>query len=160
MEEEQFGYRCQGGSTEKEHFGYKDVGYKFVTEWRYVTPTEVNLFCDITDTREDVFLRDDAAQEFGLKAAIVPALLIFAKLMSGLMEVGLTGEGLFIGINNAEFKVPVHPYDRIRGEIEVLEKRVTTKGDRVIVRYAWQVRNENDVIVAQGENRCMFPNPR
>lgn len=145
---------------EKEHFGYKDVGYKFVTEWRYVTPIEVNLFCDITDTREDVFLRDDAAQEFGLKAAIVPALLIFTKLMSGLMEVGLTSEGLFIGINNAEFKESVYHYERIRGEIEVLEKRVTSKGDRVVVRYSWQVRKENDVIVAQGENRCMFPNPK
>jgi len=145
---------------EKEHFGYKDIGYKFVTEWRYVTPIEVNLFCDITDTREDIFLRDDTAREYGLKGAVLPALLIFAKLMSGLMEAGLTLEGLFVGINNAEFITPVHPYDRIRGEGEVLEKKVTAKGDRVMVRYAWQVRKENDVIVARGENHCMFPNPR
>jgi len=145
---------------QKEHFGYKEVGYKFVTGWKYVTPFEVNMFCDITDTQEDVFLRDDAAQAYGMKASIVPALLIFTKLMSGLMDAGLTSEGLFIGINNAMFKTALHPYQRIRGEIEVLDRKVTSKGDRVTVHYSWKIKNEQDVLIADGSNTCMFPNPK
>ena len=145
---------------EKEHFGYKEIGYKFATEPRYVTPTEVDLFCAVTDTREDIFSRDDSAKDLGLGRRVIPALFVYTTMMAGFMRAGLTLEGLFIGIDNAEFKVPVHPYDRIRGEGEVVDRRVTSKGDRVVVKYAWCVKNEEDIVVAQGKNTCIFPNPK
>jgi acyl dehydratase len=142
-----------------EHFGYKEVGYKFETEPRYATNGEVDMFCDVTGLRDDAFLRDDGLAALGLDRRVVPGLFIMAIMFSGLIKSGLTHDGLFVGTDNVKFKENVHPYDSLHTVGEVIESRVTSKGDRVVVRYTWRVINQNDVVVAEGVNTCFFPNP-
>ena len=144
---------------EKEHLGYKEVGYKYTTGTRFVTPTELDTFCDITGLRVDVFLRDDVAKTLGLEGRTVPGVFIMAILLALLCEIGLLSDGIFLGTNNVRFGVPVRPYDRLRAEGELLNKKVTSKGDRVVVTYSWFVRNQDDDVVAQGENTAILPNP-
>ena len=80
--------------------------------------------------------------------------------MAGIVKLRLTvPRGLFVGMDNYVFKAPVHPYDRIRVEGELLEKRVTSKGDRVVVKYSWLAKNQKDIIIAQGQNTSTHPNP-
>lgn len=144
---------------EKEHWGYKEVGYKYRTEPRFITPAELDLFVAATGMRGEIFLSDDAAKAWGAKGRIVPGPMLIAFVLASLRPTGLVEGGLFIGTNNVRFNAPVHPFDRLVVEGELLNKRVTSKGDRVIVTYSWLIKNEDGVVVAQGENTCIFPNP-
>ena len=144
---------------ETEHLGYKEVGYKYTTGTRFITPTELDTFCDITGMRMDVFLRDDAAKALGLEGRTVPGVFIMAILLTLIGEIGLLSNGIFLGTNNVRFGAPVRPYDRLRAEGELLNRRVTSKGDRVIVTYSWFMKNQDDDVVAQGENTAILPNP-
>ncbi|MBA7684802.1 hypothetical protein ES703_93215 [subsurface metagenome] len=144
---------------EKEHWGYKEVGYKYTTGTRFITATEVDIFCDISGMRADVFISDEVAKASGARGRVVPGPLLMGIVFGLLGETGLTSSGMLLGVNNTKFNVLVYPYDEVRLEGEILNKKVTSKGDRVIVTYSWSMRNQDDVVVAQGENACISPNP-
>ena len=144
---------------EKEHWGHKEVGYKYATGSRLITPTELDIFCDISGMRVDAFLDDEVAKALGAKRRFVPGVFQMALLLGLLWDIGLVADGIFLGTNDAKFNAPVYPNDRVRAEGELLSRRVTSKGDRVVVKYSWFIRNQDDVVVAQGENTCIFPNP-
>ncbi len=61
----------------KEHFGHKEVGYKYRAGPAYATPTEVDLVCAITGSREEHFLEDEAgkALDIGARGRILPGIL-------------------------------------------------------------------------------------
>ncbi len=63
--------------TPREHFGHKEVGYKFRAGPRIVTPTQVDQFCDLTGTNVAHFLSDEAGQalNIGSRGRILPGIL-------------------------------------------------------------------------------------
>lgn len=129
----------------------RDIGEKYVgSATRLVTATELDMFCDITGMRGDVFLNDEAAKSMGMKSRVLPGAMSLAILFSLLGE--FLGPAIFTGLNNMRLLAPVCPYDRLRAEAEVLGKKETSKGDRVFVTYSWTLKNQDAVTVAQGEN--------
>jgi len=144
---------------EQENWGHKEVGYKYTTGTRFITATELDTFCDISGMRADMFLSDEAARAFGARGRFVPGAFLLGIVFGLLGETGLVSSGIFLGTNNTKFNIPVCPYDRLRLEGELLNRRVTSKGDRVIVTYSWFMKNQDEEVVAQGENTCIFPNP-
>ncbi len=145
----------------KEHFGHKQVGYKYKAGPTYATPTEVDLFCAITGSREEHFLVDEAgrALDIGARGRILPAILTLAISGALLDRAGLSAPGILVELNNVKFLTPVAPYDRLTVEGEVISRRVTSKGDRVAVKYANIVKNHHGEIVCQIEMTELFPNP-
>jgi acyl dehydratase len=55
-----------------------------------------------------------------------------------------------------KWPAPAYPYDMLRIEIEITGNRTTKTGDAVIVDYRWEVKNQNDAVVIEGNNTCMF----
>lgn len=151
---------------EKEHWGYKEVGYKFATGTRFITTTDLDTYCNVTGMREDIFLDDETARVVGAKIGqvpkgrIVPGAFQLAIVFALLGGTGLIEEGVYLGTNNMKFNAMVYPHDRLRVDGELLNRKVTSKGDRVIVAYSWFLKNQHDVTVAQGENTCIFPSPK
>lgn len=146
---------------ETEHWGYKKVGYKYKTGSRFVTPTELDLFCDITGMRDNVFLSDEVGRAYGAKRRVVPGAFLLAISIGLLRETGLitAPRTFYLGTDNFKVNTPVYLYETLRLEGELLHRRVTSEGDRVVVRYSFLMKNQDDVVVAQGENICIFPNP-
>jgi len=66
---------------EKEHWGHKEVGYKYATGSRLITPTELDIFCDISGMRVDAFLDDEVAKALGAKRRFVPGVFQMALLL-------------------------------------------------------------------------------
>ena len=129
----------------------RDIGEKFIGgETRLITPTELDMFCNITGMRGDAFLSDEAARSLGMKNRVLPGAMSLAILFSLLGE--FLGGAIFTGLNNLKLLAPVYPYDKLRAEAEVLNKKETSKGDRVFVTYLWVLKNQDEVAVAQGEN--------
>ena len=56
--------------AEKVGLGYNDVGYKFTTGTRMVTPGDLDLFSAAAGMRDPAFLSDEVAKAVGLKARI------------------------------------------------------------------------------------------
>lgn len=135
----------------------REIGEKYIGErTRLITSTDLDMFCNVTGMRGDTFLSDEVARARGMKSRVLPGAMSLAVLFSLLEEDFLRGPhgqgALFTGLNNLKLFAPVYPYDKLKAEAEVLAKKETSKGDRVFVTYAWALKNQDDVVVAKGEN--------
>ena len=135
----------------EKRFADRVVGEKYVSdETRLITPTELDIFCNVTGMRGDAFLSDEAARSLGMKSRLLPGAMSLAILFSLLGK--FLGGAVFTGLNNLRLLSPVYPYDKLSAEAEVIGTKATSKGDRVFVTYIWTLKNQDDVTVAQGEN--------
>ena len=128
----------------------RNVGEKFQTGSRIITAAELDMFCTITGNRLDAFLKDDTAKTMGFRGRVVPGSFIFA-LVFGLIGDRLNGH-VHVATDKMKVLAPLYPYDRARVEVEIIDKKESSKGDRTFVTWAWAVRNQDDAMIAQGEN--------
>jgi len=143
---------------EKEHLEYKEVGFKYSTDTKVITPDELAAFYEIPGIKEDMFVRDESGQALGFKGKIVPAAFIIVLAFSLMGEKGLAEGGIFLETTD-KFTAPLYPNDTVRIDGELLSKRATSRGDRVVVKYSWNMINQDGVVVAHGENTELLPNP-
>ena len=134
-----------------------EVGDKFITKGKMVGRGAVDGWLTAIGLTAPHFLSDEHAQKYGFKCRVVPAPFTFSFTFTLLFESGILDEGLYMGTDKARFPIPVYAEDTLRSELEVLDRRVTSKGDRVVIRYKWLCRNQRQEIVAEGENTCIFP---
>lgn len=140
------------------------VGEKYVSSTRkMVTKTDVETFCTISGMLEPLFLSDDFVKsderwkKMGLKGAVVPGQLTYAIMLGNLASDGLLKDVIVqLGGNNIRWPAACYQYDILRTEGEITGSRTTKAGDSVIVDYHWQLKNQNDVVVIEGDNTCMF----
>jgi acyl dehydratase len=133
------------------------VGDKFITKWSPISEGLIDIFVRLIGIDHPLFLNNEYAKSLGFKSRISTGILTFAYMMGLLFKSGLIRDGIYLGTDKCTHKLPVYPGDMIRGEIELLNKRVTSKGDRIVMSYHWQVRNQDDQVVSEGINTCMFP---
>ena len=143
---------------EKERLEHKEVGFKYTTSAKVVTPTELATFYEIPGIKEDMFVRDETGKALGFQGKVVPAAFIMLLAFSLIGETGLAEGGIFLETTD-KFTAPVYPNDTLSVEGELVSKRVTSKGDRVVVKYSWNMKNQDGVVVAHGENIELLPNP-
>jgi acyl dehydratase len=128
----------------------RNVGERFESGSRIITGTELDTLCTISGMRLDPFLSDEAAKALGFRARVVPGAFLLA------LSFGLLGEYLnahvHVGTNNMKIFSPLYPYDRVRVEVEVLSKKESSEGDRMFVTWSWALKNQDDVMIAKGEN--------
>ena len=137
-----------------EHFGYKEVGFKFTTPSRLIVPTEIDLFCEISGMKEGVFLSDEVGRSYGAEGRVVPGVFLPGIALGLIREIGLIGVkgSFFLGMDKFKANTPTYPLDTVTVEGEVVKRRITSKEDRVVVTYAWFMKNQKGVVVAQAEN--------
>jgi len=136
---------------------YLEIGDRFITRWSPMSDGLVDSFLRLIGVDHPLFLNDEYAKNLGFKSRTSTGILTFAYMMGLLYRSGLLRDGIYLGTDKCVHKLPVYPKDMIRSEIELLSKRATSKEDRIIVNYSWQVRNQDDQIVSTGINTCMFP---
>ena len=134
-----------------------EVGDKFITRWGPISEGLIDSFVHLIGLDHPLFLNDEYAKKLGFKSRVSTGLLSFAYMMGLLYKSGLLRDGIYMGTDKCVHKLPVYPGDMIRGEIELLDKRMTSKGDRIVVHYHWQVRNQDKQVMSEGINTCMFP---
>ena len=136
-----------------------EVGDKFITNWRMVNGAAVDEWNILFGLTHPLFFSDEYAQKMGFERRIVSGIFTFTFLFTGLGQTGLLRDGIYLGTDKLRYPTPVYAGDMLRAEMEVLSKRRTSKGDRVVIRYKWLGRNQHQEVVAEGENTCMFPTP-
>ncbi|MBK19309.1 MAG: dehydratase [Rhodospirillaceae bacterium] len=125
------------------------VGDRYPTSTRTITEDDLDRFCELVGYDVPLFLDDDQPENKTFKGRICPSHLIMsvATAMTGrLFSESLIG---LLGLENGKFLAPVYPGDSLSTEVEVLEKRPTSKPERGIVVFRDHVLNQNGVEVFQ-----------
>jgi acyl dehydratase len=126
------------------------MGEKFEGGSKTITGEELDKFCQMANLGLEVFLKDEAAMAMGFKKRVVPGGFLFS-LVFGLLGDLLDGH-IHVGTEKLKVIAPVHPDDTVKVDVEIVDKKTSSKGDKVFVTWGWALRNQDDVVVIQGEN--------
>ena len=130
-------------------FGYEDleVGQRFRTHRRTIAEADVTAFVNLTWLTEELFAVADDSQR-AIKGRAVPGALVYS-FAEGLLLPSMQDTGLaFLGAT-LEVKNPTVVGDTLHVEVEVTECRLTSKGDRGLVRFANRVVNQRGETVLE-----------
>lgn len=128
---------------------YEDlrVGHKFRTHRRSIAESDLANFVNLTWLTEELFaVADDSGRV--IKGRPVPGALVYA-FAEGLLLPTLQDTGIAFLNATLEIKGPTSVGDTIHVECEVIEARLTSKGDRGLVRTANKVVNQAGVAVLE-----------
>jgi acyl dehydratase len=131
------------------------VGHFFPTRTRLITDADHDAFCSLVGYTIPLFLDDAFARARGLPGRICPSHLVMS--FSTAMTSDLLGDSVIalVGIENARFLKPVRPGDEIRTEVEIVEKRLTSKSDRGLVIFRDHVYNQHGETVFQNDKHAL-----
>lgn len=130
-------------------FSFEDlkVGFRFRTHRRTIAEADVAAFVNLTWLTEELFtVEDDAAR--AIKGRAVPGALVYA-FAEGLLLPTMQDTGLAFLNATLDVKGPTLVGDTIHVEAEVTEHRLTSKGDRGLVRFANKVVNQRGEVVLE-----------
>ena len=130
-------------------FCYEDlkVGFRFRTHRRTIAESDVSSFVNLTWLTEELFTVDDDAQRV-IKGRAVPGALVYA-FAEGLLLPTMQDTGLAFLNATLDIKGPTVVGDTVHVESEVMEARLTSKGDRGLVRFANKVVNQRGEAVLE-----------
>lgn len=132
------------------------MGVRYPTRVRTITDADHEAFCRLVGYEVPMFLDDAYAKQHGLPGRICPSHLImsFSTAMTG----DLFQESVIalMAIENARFLGVVRPGDRIRTEVEVVEKRPTSKPDRGVVVFRDHVYNQDGTEVFRNDKIALL----
>jgi acyl dehydratase len=123
-------------------YGYDDlkVGFRFRTHRRTLTEADLAAFINLTWLTEELFAVADDSDR-AIKGRPVPGALVYA-FAEGLLLPAMQHTGLAFLNATLDVKGPTVVGDTIHVEVEITEMRLTSKGDRGLVRSANRVLNQ------------------
>lgn len=121
-----------------------EIGARFPTRTRTITDADHEAFCRLVGYEVPLFLDDAFARSRGLEGRICPSHLVmsFSTAMTG----DLFSDTIvaLMGIEGAKFLRHVRPGDTIRTEVEIVDKRPTSKPERGLVVFRDHVYNQRN----------------
>ena len=130
-------------------FCYEDlkVGFRFRTHRRTIAESDVSAFVNLTWLTEELFVVEDDSER-AIKGRAVPGALVYA-FAEGMLLPTMQDTGLAFLNATLDVKGPTVVGDTIHVESEVREARLTSKGDRGLVRFANKVVNQRGETVLE-----------
>jgi len=130
-------------------YGYEDlkVGFRFRTHRRTIAEADLANFVNLTWLTEELFAVEDDSSR-AIKGRAVPGALVYA-FAEGLLLPSMQDTGLAFLNATLDIKEPTVIGDTIHVEVEVTESRLTSKGDRGLVRFNNKVLNQRGETVLE-----------
>ena len=123
------------------------VGFRFRTHRRTLAEADLAAFVNLTWLTEELFAVQDDSQR-AIKGRPVPGALVYS-FAEGLLLPTMQDTGLAFLNTTIDIKGPTAVGDTIYVESEVTEHRLTSKGDRGLVRFANRVINQRGETVLE-----------
>ena len=121
------------------------VGFRFRTHRRTIAESDLAAVVNVTWLTEELFTVEDEASR-AIKGRPVPGALVYS-FAEGLLLSSMQDTGLAFLNATLDVKGPTIVGDTLHVECEVTEARLTSKGDRGLVRRANQVKNQRGEVV-------------
>ena len=130
-------------------FAFEDlrVGFRFRTHRRTIAESDLAAFVNLTWLTEELFAVADDSNR-AIKGRPVPGALVYS-FAEGLLLPTMQDTGLAFLNATLDVKAPTVVGDTIHVEAEVTEARLTSKGDRGLVRFANRVVNQRGETVLE-----------
>jgi len=130
-------------------FCFEDVrvGFRFRTHRRTISEADLSNFVNLSWLTEELFAVEDDGNR-AIKGRAVPAALVYS-FAEGLLLPTMQDTGLAFLNATLDVKGPTLIGDTIHVEAEVTEARLTSKGDRGLVRFANRVVNQRGETVLE-----------
>lgn len=119
-----------------EEYFYEDfkIGNKFITRTRFVSGSEIECIVGLIGATNPLFLNKEVAQSKGFKGKITPGVALSAYAFGLEYQTGIYDNIIaLVEVDEMKFKEPLLHGDPLRSELEVIEKRETSRLDRGIV---------------------------
>ncbi|MDT0496385.1 MaoC family dehydratase N-terminal domain-containing protein [Algiphilus sp. W345] len=131
------------------HFEDLPVGERFRTCARTLTEADLVAFIGFSWLTEEVFTNLEHRQGMALPPRVVPGAMVYA-VAEGLLTPAMQGTGLAFLHAALDVRAPACVGDTLHVEAQVIESRLTSKGDRGLVR------TENRVLNQRGETILIY----
>jgi len=128
---------------------YEDlkVGMRFRTHRRTIAESDLANFVNLTWLTEELFAVEDDSSR-AIKGRPVPGALVYS-FAEGLLLPSMQDTGLAFLNATLDVRAPTVVGDTIHVEVEVTEARLTSKGERGLVRFANKVVNQRGETVLE-----------
>jgi acyl dehydratase len=133
---------------------YEDtsVGLSFETDRMVVTETHLVQFAGLSGDFFPLHMDDEFARSLGFPRRVAHGLLGLI-LLDGLKNRASQRFAAVASLSwQWNFRKPLFPGDRVYGVLRVVEKRLTSRGDRGIVTLALELRNGPGHVLQEGTN--------
>ena len=124
-------------------FAFEDLkpGFRFRTHRRTILEADLAAFINLTWLTEELF-----AVHENNKGRLVPGALVYS-FAEGLLLPTMQDTGLAFLNATLDIKGPTFVGDTIHVECEVTERRPASKGERGLVRFSNEVKNQDNKVV-------------
>jgi len=127
-----------------------EVGMKFETRARTVTEADLVGFCNLTWMYEGIFTNLEHSRDGASSGGrVIPGVMVYA-MSEGLLTFSMDGTGMAFLHADFNVKGPTYVGDTIHVEVEILEKRLTSKPGRGLVR------SRNRVLKSDGTETIIY----
>jgi len=128
------------------HFEDLAPGFRFRTHRRTLSEADLSAFVNLTWLTEELFTVAEGRENMAIRGRAVPGSMVYA-FAEGLLLPTMQDTGLAFLNAQIDIERPALVGDTIHVECEVVEYRLTSKGDRGLVRFANEVKNQRDETV-------------
>jgi len=123
------------------------LGFRFRTHRRSIAEADLAAFINLTWLTEELFAVADDSNR-AIKGRPVPGAMVYS-FAEGLLLPTMQDTGIAFLNATIDVKGPTLVGDTIHVEAEVTEHRLTSKGDRGLVRFANKVVNQKGATVLE-----------
>jgi acyl dehydratase len=139
-----------------------EPGRRFVSPRRTLTETDHQLYMMLVGDWSPIHADAELARSKGASARMMHG-GFGVSLTLGLQTAALEFADPMIaalGLDSWRFKAPLHIGDTVYVEVEILERRITSSGDRYTVRRALRLMKGEGVLCQEGEATALLSLPQ
>jgi len=134
-----------------------EVGKVYTTRGRTIGEGDITLYAGLVGDWTPIHMDDHFARQQGWPARIAHGTLPMNMAIGLFAQMGVLDDSV-IGALGVEwnFRGPVAIGDTVHADVTVLEKRLTSKPDRGIVKFGFAVRTQAGATVQEGSLTVMM----
>ena len=137
-----------------EAYGFDDltIGQVFKGPSRTLSETDLMTFAKIMGDEHSIHTDEQIAKAANLKGRIfhgTHGIALTMALAAGVIRLK-TPMIAALGIRDWSFRAPLYISDTVHVEVEVIEKRVTSDGNRAVISRRLRLINQDDAVTHEG----------
>lgn len=132
------------------------VGDQFVTPARTVTETDISMAVSLSGHYQPIFVDEEFAKKSPYGGRIAPGEMTLGIEAGLVARMGTLENSLGLLDIRLKFLNPVRAGDTLHVELEVLDKKETSKPDRGVITFRDVVKNQRGEIVMEDTRVSMY----
>lgn len=144
----------------EEQIWYEDFvpGTKLISSTRVITVDDIDRYADLTGERHPVHMDEDFARAAGFRGRIAHGLFGLALIEGLKAQLGCFERSVIasLGWDKIRFLAPLEPGDEVYLDLELVEKRLSSKPDRGIAVEHGRLLRKDGRLLTSGDHTIVL----